>query len=136
MAVSPRITGQRPAVRLDGTGPTTGQRPAVAAPAAEFDEDVSLRLAMEFMGRRQWADAKQAFLQLASKVPTNKRYRAMLAVARGRGYQDENRHDDARAEFRRATELDPSLDAARAALEQLGEPEKKSGGLFGRLLKK
>ncbi|MEZ4368119.1 MAG: tetratricopeptide repeat protein [Kofleriaceae bacterium] len=58
-------------------------------------------------------------------------------MARGREYQDDGRHDQARAEFQRALELEPDLDAARAALEQLGEPPKKpSGGFFSRLLKK
>ena len=91
---------------------------------------------MELLGRRRWVDAKQAFLTLASKVPAERRYRALLSVARGREHQDENRHVEARVEFKRALELDPGLDAARAALEQLGDTEKKSGGLFGRLLKK
>lgn len=90
---------------------------------------------MECMRLRKWALAKDIFLELASKTPMIKSYRAYLSVARGREFQDLNRHDVAAGEFRRALELVPRFEPAIAALEQMGENE-KSPGFLRRLLKK
>jgi tetratricopeptide (TPR) repeat protein len=147
------ISGVGPPPRADRASPL-GVRPAPAAGKGTMQlpklsdgvvpgsEEADLEIAMHFIKRKQWSDARKQLHALAARVPADKRYRALLSYARGREQQDDGRHDEARAEFNRALQLDPDLYMAKSALQQLGsvssdEPEKPSGGgLFSRLFRK
>ena len=111
------------------------------APSLESNEEAEFEQAMMHLRRRQWGEARKAFHALAASNTVDKRYRALLSYARGREAQDAGRHDVARAEFTRAVQLDPELNAARTALAEVApppsEPPEPAGkGLFSRLLKK
>jgi tetratricopeptide (TPR) repeat protein len=120
----------------------TTQLPKLSDGVAPGSEEADLEIAMHYIKRKQWSDARKQLHALAARVPADKRYRALLSYARGREQQDDGRHDEARAEFNRALQLDPDLYMAKNALQQLGsvasdEPEKPSGGgLFSRLFRK
>ncbi len=114
-------------VAQDGAArPPTAAAP-VAAPAATraapaptaSSEEAEFAQAVGLLNQRRWKAAKAAFLALASRVPNERRYRAYLALARGLEAQDDNRHDEARAELGRALTFDPELAAARRALDVL-----------------
>jgi len=92
---------------------------------------------LELLRRRMWSDGERLFAQLSIAVPTDRRYRAYRDYARGRIAQDLGRHDEARTEWQRALALDPTLMAAKAALEQLPEPEPtKPTGLLGKIFRR
>jgi hypothetical protein len=109
------------------------------APGTTSEQD-ELESAMTLLRRKQWTEARKILHALAARVPAEKRYRALLAYARGREAQDSGRHDDARTEFNRALTLDPDLRIAKEALAQVAEPEpsadRPSGGLFSKFFKK
>jgi hypothetical protein len=119
---------------------TTGQIPQLPPGVLPGSEEADLEIAMFYLRKKQWAEARKLLHALAARVPADKRYRALLAYARGREAQDEGRHDEARAEFNRALQLDPDLGPAKAALQQVAvkdEPDRPpSGGLLSRLFKK
>jgi hypothetical protein len=115
--------------------PTPTATPSTEIP--QLSEEAELEAATDLLRKRQWTEARKALQSLAARDTVNKRYRALLSYARGREAQDEARHDEARAEFTRALQLDPDLSVARSALAQVAEePKKPQGGLFSRLLKK
>jgi tetratricopeptide (TPR) repeat protein len=83
--------------------------------------------------------ARREFHRLAVADPGVKKYRVWMNYAKGREHQVAGRLDEARAEYRRALDLDDSFAPARGALGSL-EPapggDKPSGGLFSRLFRK
>jgi tetratricopeptide (TPR) repeat protein len=136
---TPRL--DRPA---DGTGSEAARNPVPASSATRIprlatgtDEEAAFAQGLDLLRRRLWNDAEKVFAQLAITVPSEKRYRAHRHYARGRIAQDLGRHDDARSEWERAVGLEPSLNVAKAALEQLPEPEPtKPQGLFGKIFRR
>lgn len=64
----------------------------------------------------RWSEARSTLLQLATDSPHDNRYRALLAYARGHEASAAGNTDLARTEWRRALVLDPTLEAAEAAL--------------------
>jgi hypothetical protein len=136
---TPRL--DRPA---DGTGSEAARNPVPASSATRIprlatgtDEEVAFAQGLDLLRRRLWNDAEKVFAQLAITVPSEKRYRAHRHYARGRIAQDLGRHDDARSEWERAVGLEPSLNVAKTALEQLPEPEPtKPQGLFGKIFRR
>lgn len=97
---------------------------------AQFDEARTLSEA----GR--WAEARRIFHQLAVDNSHVKRYRVHMHHAWGREHQQAGRVEEARAEFRRALDIDPAFAEAHTALAGLPEPKDKSRGLFSRLFRK
>jgi len=138
-APSARTIAAPRAPTTPGTGPLRPPptaRPATPAPVEPASaEDVAWGHALELMRRRLWSEARQAFHKLAVAAPHDKRYRAHMHLARARESIDGGRADEARAELQRALVLDPSLVAAKRALEDL-PPEPSSGGLLGRFFKR
>jgi hypothetical protein len=136
---TPRL--DRPA---DGTGAEASRNPVPASSATRIprlatgtDEEAAFAQGVDLLRRRLWNDAEKVFAQLAITVPSDKRYRAHRHYARGRIAQDLGRHEDARSEWERAIGLEPSLNVAKAALEQLPEPEPtKPQGLFGKIFRR
>jgi hypothetical protein len=105
-------------------------------PAVVEDPEAAWEKALGLLRRRLWGEARAAFHQLAVARPTEKKFRAHMHYARGREHQDDGRHDEARAEWERALNLMPELNAARAAIDQLPEPPKPPGGLLSKLFRK
>jgi tetratricopeptide (TPR) repeat protein len=97
---------------------------------AQFDE------ARALCDAGRWAEARRIFHQLAVDNSHVKRYRVHMHHAWGREHQQAGRLEEARAEFRRALDIDPEFDAAQAALTDLPEPKDKARGLFSRLFRK
>jgi tetratricopeptide (TPR) repeat protein len=81
--------------------------------------------------------ARREFHRLAVAAPGEKKYRVWLCYAKGRDHQTAGRLDEARAEYRRALDLDDRFAPARAALADL-EPQgdRSPGSLFSRLFRK
>jgi hypothetical protein len=101
------------------------------------NEELVFADALNQLRHRNWTQARITLHALAVKMPTDKRFRAYLAYARGREAQDAGRLDEARSEFARALSMDPGLSAAQQGLDQIPvEEPKKAGGFFSRLLKK
>jgi len=101
------------------------------------EEPAQFERGLELLRRRLWTEAEKVFAQLAITVPSDKRYRAHRHYARGRIAQDLGRHDDARSEWERALSLEPSLLAAKVAMDQLPEPEPpKPNGLLSKLFRR
>jgi hypothetical protein len=108
-----------PAYGNDGFTPPT-LRHAGAPPAPLFDEQGALAQAVQLLDAQQWGGARQALHALAAKVPQSKHYRALLCYARGREAMLAGRPEDAKLEFQRSLQLDPSLAQARQAILELG----------------
>ena len=130
-------------VRMNASAPMEPAPPTPASTARMPRLDVGdnerghFEQALELLRRRLWSDAERMFTQLSVAVPTDKRYRAYRDYARGRIAQDLGRHDEARTEWQRALALDPTLMAAKLALEQLPEPEPtKPTGFLGKLFRR
>lgn len=80
-----------------------------------------IQQASRLMQLNRWPEARSVLQQLAILVPRQPRYRAWLALARGEEHWlggDERR---ARAEWKRALVLDPTLDEAQLALRRRGQ---------------
>jgi Tfp pilus assembly protein PilF len=73
----------------------------------------------DLVRKGQWAAARQALQNLASRVPSSTQYKALLAYARGREAQQLGRNDEATLEFQRALQLDPNLSLAKSALAEM-----------------
>jgi hypothetical protein len=141
---TPRIVGSPGGAATTPAGATAAVAQAVPAATTRIprldvgdNERGHFEQGLELLRRRMWSDGERLFTQLSVAVPTDKRYRAYRDYARGRIAQDLGRHDEARTEWQRALALDPTLAAARAALEQLPEPEPtKPTGLLGKLFRR
>jgi len=127
--------------------PTTASPPPGAAPSRPSGvravtpastpsaADDNFEQALDLLRRKLWNDARQAFHKLAVAAPHDKRYRSHMHYARGREAADAGRYDEARAELQRALALEPELQAAKRALEDL-PPEPPTGGLLSRFFKR
>ncbi len=96
-----------------------GEWSALAKPTAAFDERAELQLVLDALAAKNWGAAKGLLNGLAARVPTAKKYRALIAYTRGREAQTANRGEDAAQEFQRALQLDPDLQQAKSALAEL-----------------
>jgi tetratricopeptide (TPR) repeat protein len=131
---------QKPVATKDKPTPEPAHAFTLPPGVEPGSEEADLEIATHLLRRKNWTEARRTLHALAARAPKEKRYRALLAYARGREAQDIGRHDEARTEFTRALQLDPDLGVAKAALGQVAvadpPPEKPSGGLFSRLFKK
>lgn len=119
-ASTPNLGGPPKPVTIDpethrGTGPWQ----PLAKPTAMFDERAELQLVLDALAAKNWGAAKALLNGLAARVPTSKRYRALIAYTRGREAQAASRGEDAAQEFQRALQLDPDLQQAKSALAEL-----------------
>jgi tetratricopeptide (TPR) repeat protein len=140
MPAQPRPPGPvRPTERVPAQ-PRVATQPVQKITPAEMtamSEEQRFSAALDLLRRRLWKDAEKALGELAVSHATEKKYRAYRHYARGRMAQDEGRLDEARGEWERALRLEPDLNAARAAIDQLPEPPKPTGGgLLSRLFKR
>ena len=74
---------------------------------------------LDLLANRQWDQARAQIYALAARAPASPRFEALLAFARGRQAQLEQRVDEARIELDRALQLDPDLQPAKSALAEL-----------------
>jgi tetratricopeptide (TPR) repeat protein len=82
----------------------------------DADELGAFRQAKQLLELQKWTEAREAFLALATRSPSNFRYRALLAYARGQESLAAGDELRAREEWRRALILDPQLEDAKRAL--------------------
>lgn len=80
------------------------------------DDASTLRRAQQALELQRWTEARELLLQLATRQPATTQYRALLAYARGQEALSSGNEEAARAEWRRALTLDPSLKDAQHAL--------------------
>jgi hypothetical protein len=119
-ASTPNLTGPPKPVTLDPeTTRGTGEWQQLAKPTAVFDERAELQLVLDALTQKNWGAAKALLNGLAARVPTSKKYRALIAYTRGREAQAASRGEDAAQEFQRALQLDPDLQQAKSALAEL-----------------
>jgi hypothetical protein len=119
-ASTPNVTGPPKPVTLDPeTTRGTGEWQPLGKPAVAFDERAELQLVLDALAQKNWGAAKALLNGLAARVPTSKKYRALIAYTRGREAQTANRGEDAAQEFQRALQLDPDLQQAKSALAEL-----------------
>lgn len=95
----------------------------------------ALNQAKQLLNQGKLEDARKRFHAIAADHPNEKTYRAWLHYAIGRQREEASDPTRARAEYRRALELDESFEEARSAMEGLPK-EGQSGGLFSRLFRK
>lgn len=93
----------------------------IPAPGAD-DQTEALRLADALLLAGRFAEARGHLRRLAEASPGVTYYRALLALARGHEASEAGDHQRARAEWRRALILDPTLDRARVALRRSRAP--------------
>lgn len=130
----PPASGRSPVLTPEPPRPRASSAPPATKPLTPVEQ--ALEPAMELLRRKLWAEARQALLKLAVADPHEKRYRAYMHYARGRESQEAGKLDEARAEWQRATGIDPDLMVAKRALEDLPTDPPPSGGLIGRLFGK
>jgi hypothetical protein len=119
-ASTPNLGGPPKPVTVDPeTTRGTGEWQPLAKPTAAFDERAELQLVLDALAQKNWGAAKALLNGLAARVPTSKKYRALIAYTRGREAQAANRGEDAAQEFQRALQLDPDLQQAKSALAEL-----------------
>lgn len=119
-ASTPNLGGPPKPVTLDPeTTRGTGEWQPLAKPTAAFDERAELQLVLDALAEKNWGAAKALLNGLAARVPTSKKYRALIAYTRGREAQAASRGEDAAQEFQRALQLDPDLQQAKSALAEL-----------------
>jgi hypothetical protein len=119
-ASTPNLGGPPKPVTLDPeTHRGMGEWSPLAKPTAAFDERAELQLVLDALTAKNWGAAKALLNGLAARVPTSKKYRALIAYTRGREAQTANRGEDAAQEFQRALQLDPDLQQAKSALAEL-----------------
>ena len=119
-ASTPNLTGPPKPVTVDPeTTRGTGEWQPLAKPTVAFDERAELQLVLDALAQKNWGAAKALLNGLAARVPTSKKYRALIAYTRGREAQAANRGEDAAQEFQRALQLDPDLQQAKSALAEL-----------------
>jgi hypothetical protein len=75
------------------------------------EEAQALSAAQGLIAAERWGEARQATHRLACIAPSNRQYRALFALVLGYEAEAEGDPRRARAEFRRATTLDPQLAA-------------------------
>jgi len=118
-AAAAAAAAANPAANRPGAAPPRAPgvaRPAgSAAPITARDEAAVIDL----LQRQQWDLARSALHQLAARDPSSKRIQALMSYARGREAQLDRRLDDARVELHEALELDPDLQPAKTALQEL-----------------
>jgi hypothetical protein len=119
-ASTPNLGGPPKPVTVDPeTTRGTGEWSLLAKPTAAFDERAELQLVLDALAQKNWGAAKALLNGLAARVPTSKKYRALIAYTRGREAQAASRGEDAAQEFQRALQLDPDLQQAKSALAEL-----------------
>jgi hypothetical protein len=119
-ASTPHLGGPPKPVTVDPeTTRGTGEWSLLAKPTAVFDERAELQLVLDALAEKKWGAAKALLNGLAARVPTSKKYRALIAYTRGREAQTASRGEDAAQEFQRALQLDPDLQQAKSALAEL-----------------
>lgn len=84
----------------------------------------------------RWSEARRLYHQLAVDNSHVKRYRVHMHHAWGREHQQAGRVAEARAEYRRALDLQPSFGPAERALAELPGPKDRPRGLFSWLFRK
>lgn len=80
------------------------------------DDASALRRAQHALELQRWSEARELLHQLATRRPSFTQCRALLAYARGQEALQAGDEESARAEWRRALTLDPSLVDAQRAL--------------------
>jgi Flp pilus assembly protein TadD len=81
------------------------------------DEAQAFTAAQRLIAAERWPEARQVAHRLACIAPANRQYRALFALVLGYEAESEGDSRRARAEFRRATTLDPKL-AARPEIRR------------------
>jgi len=104
------------ALRPPATPRATGSVPVTGSVVVTARDETGV---LELLQRQQWDQARSVLTQLSARDPSSKRVRALVCYARGRQAQLERRLDDARVELQDALDLDPELQAAKAALTEL-----------------
>lgn len=108
----------RPATPRPST-PTPG-RAQTAPPPPPRPADPQLAKALDLAEKQQWAEARAAFVDVAARHPGDPRYRAYVHYARGWEAFTLGKDGEARAEWQRASALDPGNALAKWALESTG----------------
>jgi hypothetical protein len=128
-----RFRRRRPAARAV----TTPDEIAKQVMARDLASDDEIEAAKALLDAGKPGDARQAFHKLAAAHSKDRRLRQWLHLAMGREHEAAGDVDRARAEYRRALDVDGEFAPARAAMDELpaAEPAAKKG-LFSRLFRK
>lgn len=141
---SPAPRPERPDRSVKAPGPPVAPAPrARSGPAdliarlevQEREQQSRFSAALQLLEVGRFGEARQAFRELATSNPGERRYRAYMHYAWGCEHQAAGRDDDAAAELRRALAIDHGFEAAQAALSRI-EPESERPGLLGRLFRR
>lgn len=127
-----------------GTGPETAlkKRPTAQIRAATVSEneipgeEERFEQALQLLKEGKLEDASATFRQLAVARTQEKRFRMYMHYAQGRLHQREGRHDEARAEYKRALGLDASFAPALQSMSSLPDDARRKSGLFSKLFRK
>ncbi|HUQ02469.1 MAG TPA: tetratricopeptide repeat protein [Kofleriaceae bacterium] len=113
----PRIVKFTPPTGVPITPPPPPAPAPPRAVTASPTPNPQLEKALELTQQKRWAEARTAFVELATKNPGDPRYRAYVHYARGWEALTLGKDNEARAEWQRALALDPRNDLVKVALE-------------------
>jgi hypothetical protein len=122
----PRAATPRPATPSPSppprptTPPPKPTTPPANAPNAPGGLDKALDQALALAQREKWAEARAAFVEIATRHPGDPRYRAYVHYARGWEAFSLGKDNEARAEWQRANACDPTNTLVKWALESTG----------------
>lgn len=107
------------------SAPGASGAPKVRFGNAEAPELVRIR---GLINRQQWAEAREALQQMLQRAPTDRGSMAQLAYVRAREALELGNVSEARRELVRALAIEPTMEQARSALNELNDrnPSKPS----------
>ena len=115
----------KPAAPHSSTVPNATGAPKIRFGNAEAPELVRIR---GLINRQQWTDARHALQLMLQRVPTDRGSMAQLAYVRAREALELGNVSEARRELVRALAIEPTMEQARSALNELNDlnPSKPS----------
>ena len=137
-AVRRRVTAPRWPVRtrMGPKPPCTPESIVEEVSKREQDREKQFEMALAKLMRGECEAARKCFHQLAAECPSEKKYRAYMHYARGREWAAANEHSRAVAEYQRALSLEPELQMARSAMNNLSKKKERGRGLLSKLFGK
>jgi tetratricopeptide (TPR) repeat protein len=99
--------------------PSNHSQLVAALETVEEERATTFRQGLRLLKSGRPAEARELFRDLAVNKPGEKKYRVYMHYAWGREHQGAGRLDEATAELRRALKLDPRLDLAIEALDEI-----------------
>jgi hypothetical protein len=120
-----------PAASASKSGSSGGPRvhfaAATASSGGRATQDLSKEMSRirELIGRERWAEARDALQLILVRAPSDRANLAQLAYVRGREALELGNVTEARRELVRALAIEPTMESAKAALQEISAPSSR-----------